>query len=61
MNPFKWLKERVKCEEYVRNVKDAEKKGLTYRPELYKDCKMRDMPRHMNSQDIMLAWGWRDK
>ena len=61
MNPFKWLKERVKCEEYVRNVKLANDAGLTFLPELYKDCKMRELPRSMNSQDIKLAGGWRNK
>jgi len=61
MNPFKWLKERLKDEEYVTNVKLAEDVGLTYQPELYKDCTMRPLPRFLNAHDIWMAGGWRDK
>lgn len=61
MNPFKWLSEKLKGEQYERNVKEAEKKGLTYLPELYKDCTMRPLPRFLNAQDIWMAGGWRDK
>ena len=55
------IKALFRKEQYVINVQQAEKKGLTYQPELYKDCQFRDMPRHMYDQDILLAGGWRDK
>lgn len=61
MKLLEMIKERLRKEQYVTNVEEAEKNGLTYQPELYKDCKYRDMPRHMYDQDIFLAGGWRDK
>lgn len=61
MKIIEWIKNRLKKEQYVTNVKTAESIGLTYQPELYKDCEYRQMPRHMYDQDIMLAGGWRDK
>ena len=39
------IKEMFRKEHYVKNVEEAEKQGLTYQPELYKDCTYRDMPR----------------
>lgn len=59
MKLIEWIKERCKEESYVTNVKDADKKGLTYQPELYKDCTYRKMPRYMYDQDIFMAGGWR--
>jgi hypothetical protein len=55
------IKELFRKEQYVKNVEAAQKKGLTYLPELYKDCKYRDTPRIVYQLDIFLAGGWRDK
>jgi hypothetical protein len=61
MNIIGWVKNRIKKEQYVLNVEEAEKKGLTYQPELFEDCKYRRTPRYMYAQDIFLKGGWRNK
>ncbi len=60
MKIIEWIKEQLKEESYVRNVRLAEDIGYTYQPELYKDCQMRNELRRMNAHDKWMAGGWRD-
>lgn len=37
---WEWLLRRFGSEQYVRNVREAEKMGLTYEPKLYSDINL---------------------
>lgn len=57
-----WIKNRVMDEQYVHNVKKAQRNGFTYLPALSKDKdQLYNLPRHIYSLDIFLNGGWRTK